>query len=125
MRQRRKCECCVSPCDEAVSGGGDPAGRDEGAAAEEALALQKDSGEPRLRLNGCEGAAHDFVGPPLGRLATSQLCEDAKQWLTVNGSSEEKKRKKKFLTQWKAYLCPPHGVSLTPSDLSNDNKQGH
>lgn len=81
MTQRRKSEreCCVSPCDETVRGGGDPAGRDEGSAAEEALTPQEDSGEPRVRLYGCEGAAHDFVRPPLGCLATCQLCEDTQK----------------------------------------------
>lgn len=87
MTQRRKSEreCCVSPCDETVRGGGDPAGRDEGAAAEEALTLEEDSGEPWVRLNGCEGAAHDFVRPLLGCLAACQLCEDTQKW-TVRGS---------------------------------------
>lgn len=85
----------VSPCAETVCGGDDPAGRDERAAAEEALALLKDSGEPRVRLDRCEGAAHDFVRPPLGCLAAGQLCEDAKEWVATDSEwkfiREEKK----------------------------------
>lgn len=129
MTQRRKCECRVSPCGETVRGGDDPAGRDERGAAEEALALLKYSGEPRVRLDNCEGAAHDFVRPSLGCLTAGQLCKDAIQWVATDSEwkfkREEKKKEFCYGGNSKTHLCPPHVVSPTRWGLSNGNKPGH